>query len=487
MRKNLWRLRMRILGASLLIVLAHTLTAGAVTREAFLAGLLEARGLGGEMTTGETGAAFVLRTGLVTDPVANLKAQVTRREALRWCVQSLGLAFEAGILSNTGSGFGDAGKLTDFERGCLSVAVRMNPPLLTGKGNFRGGQRLTEKEASAFLQRVKQASRGLKLDVTLEPLQGLTLHIHRDGVHTAIPRWRVCADGFQNREAADRARKFFKARGFDMSALQPQYEWFLRTSLLDNYGEVQRLTALIKKRGLKFRVLPSLSNANLEIAPHYWALLKIDPTFWHLAPIVPKDGPRTLTPLSAISRTEGVNAAINAGFFAVTGKRLGYPIGVLRVDGELLSPPYTGRSCLGWNDEDEAVLGIPDSIDDELWGKMPSVIQAGPLLLDDGQPRRNPEGFSSSTISGRHPRSVVGLTEEGEWFFLVVDGRNGLHALGATLVELTEVLRSCGAFSALNLDGGGSAELIVNGKIYNAPSEGRERSISYGLGVRERE
>ena len=47
--------------------------------------------------------------------------------------------------------------------------------------------------------------------------------------------------------------------------------------------------------------------------------------------------------------------------------------------------------------------------------------------------------------------------------------------------------RSCGAFCALNLDGGGSTELIVNGKLYNSPSEGRERSISYGLGVRERE
>ena len=36
---------------------------------------------------------------------------------------------------------------------------------------------------------------------------------------------------------------------------------------------------------------------------------------------------------------------------------------------------------------------------------------------------------------------------------------------------------------ALNLDGGGSTEIIIDGKIYNIPSDGYERRISYGLGA----
>lgn len=480
--------RRRALCAALLIILVSVFapSAGAVTRGEFLAGLAGARGLsGGPMKEDPT--ALVLRSGLVTDAVSNLNAQVTRREALRWCVQSLGLSFEAGVLSNMSSGFKDAGGLTDFERGCLFVAAHMEPPLLAEGGAFRGTQRLTEKEAAAFLQRVRRAGEGLTLDITLSPLQGLTLHIHRDGVSTGIPRWRVCADGFESRSAADEAQKFFKAHGFEMSPLQPLYEWFLRTPLLDDYGEVQRLTALIRKRGLRPRRIPSLSNANLEIAPHYWVLLKIDPTFWSLSPIIPPEGPRAFAPLSKIAREKGVAAAINAGFFAVTGRNRGYPIGALRVEGELLSKPYAGRSCLGWNEEDEAALGRVDSVDDAIWEEMPFLIQAGPLLLNDGQPQGDPEGFSSALISARHPRSAVGLTEDGEWFFLAVDGRNGLHASGATLTELTSILRSCGASCALNLDGGGSTEIIVNGRVYNSPSEGKERSISYGLGVRARE
>ena len=86
-------------------------------------------------------------------------------------------------------------------------------------------------------------------------------------------------------------------------------------------------------------------------------------------------------------------------------------------------------------------------------------------------------------ISARHPRSAVGLNQDGQWVFMVVDGRNGLHSSGATISELAEIMRAQRVLYALNLDGGGSSEIIINGKIYNSPSEGKERIISYALGV----
>ena len=58
-----------------------------------------------------------------------------------------------------------------------------------------------------------------------------------------------------------------------------------------------------------------------------------------------------------------------------------------------------------------------------------------------------------------------------------------MHSSGATISELTEILRSRNVTHALNLDGGGSTELIIGGRIYNIPSDGYERNISYGLGV----
>ncbi|MBQ4430222.1 MAG: phosphodiester glycosidase family protein, partial [Synergistaceae bacterium] len=69
------------------------------------------------------------------------------------------------------------------------------------------------------------------------------------------------------------------------------------------------------------------------------------------------------------------------------------------------------------------------------------------------------------------------------WVFMIVDGRNGMHSSGATISELTEIMRGQGMVYALNLDGGGSTEIIIDGKIWNIPSDGYERRISYGLGA----
>lgn len=461
-----------------------------MTRGAFLSKLLEARGLDWSGAKETNGAAFILRTGLVTDSVGNLNAQTTRREALRWCIQALGLAAEAEILSSQPALFQDVQSLTAFERGCLLVASRMNPPLLAKAEAFRGGQRLTDKEMNALLERVRAASLGLSLDVTLKPLNGVELWLHRDGVSTGIPRWRVCADGFEDQGAAEAARAAFRTQGFNLSPIHPLYEWFLRTPILDDYGVVRRLAPLIRKRGLSPRVLPSVSNPDTSLLPRYWVLLSIDPSFWRMTPILSKEGPRLLCPLSQLAKESDARAAINAGFFSVTGRDRGFPIGALRVQGELLSKPYAGRSALGWNEEDEAAFGVVSLSEGTLtgpwgesWEEMTEIVQAGPLLLDEGQPQWNTEDFSSSIISARHPRSVVGLTEDGRWFLLAVDGRNGFHSVGATLSELMEILRVCGASCALNLDGGGSTALVLDGRLWNAPSEGKERSISYGLGI----
>ena len=114
---------------------------------------------------------------------------------------------------------------------------------------------------------------------------------------------------------------------------------------------------------------------------------------------------------------------------------------------------------------------------------MTNIIQAGPMLLDSGRYVGIDEGFDNALISVRHPRSAVGVTEAGEWVFMLIDGRNGMHSSGATISEFADIIRGYNIQYALNLDGGGSSEIIINGKIYNIPSDGRERLISYGLGA----
>ena len=108
------------------------------------------------------------------------------------------------------------------------------------------------------------------------------------------------------------------------------------------------------------------------------------------------------------------------------------------------------------------------------------VLQAGPLLLEGGRDHRNPEGFARTLTDRRHPRTVVGI-DGSALVFLVVDGRSTLHSRGTTLEETRALARRLGLLTALNLDGGGSTQLIWKGVTVNRPSDGRERPLPYAL------
>ncbi|NLL36992.1 MAG: phosphodiester glycosidase family protein [Fretibacterium sp.] len=560
-----------------------------VERGTFLERLWEARNLGAGGGGGKNGAALLLKSGLVPEELGNMKTPVTRREALRWSIQALGLGVEAEVLSGAAPFLraalpaGDLNSLSDFERGCLLVVRHMTPALFKVQGqSFGPDRKLTPTEAGGILSAVAKAGKGLSLKVRFSPKPGMTLEIDRSGVATGIPKWRVLVDGFDEKEEVLRVKAALARQGFQTKESQPNYEWRLSSPLLDDYAQVRRLRAAAKGQGRTVRILPSLSNENLEILPLYRVLLTLDPNRFEMFPLVPSQGLSVLEPLSTMAQAFGADAAVNAGFFGVTGRRKGIPIGALKAGHVLLNKPYKGRSSVGWDTQKHALFGevswtgtvqvaqgwmelnavnrffkgdclslythhygrptpsnipvtevvvqdgvctavrdgggtgiepgtqvlagygntagllsrtlkVGDSvfIDNEMtgrdgtsWTEMDHVLQAGPILLSGGEVRIEDEGFDTSLVRLRHPRSVVGLTKEGEWFFLVIDGRNGLHSVGASLAETAEFLKSRGVSYALNLDGGGSSELWVGGRLYNAPSDGWERPISNGLGAR---
>lgn len=111
------------------------------------------------------------------------------------------------------------------------------------------------------------------------------------------------------------------------------------------------------------------------------------------------------------------------------------------------------------------------------------VIGAGPRLVRDGKVYVNviQEQFPNDIRVGRAPRSAVGVTKYGDYIFAVVDGRQA-HSKGCTLQEWAAILlNDFGAVNAINLDGGGSTELVVKGNIVNSPSDGRERPVADAL------
>ncbi|MBW4663421.1 MAG: phosphodiester glycosidase family protein [Chroococcus sp. CMT-3BRIN-NPC107] len=90
------------------------------------------------------------------------------------------------------------------------------------------------------------------------------------------------------------------------------------------------------------------------------------------------------------------------------------------------------------------------------------------------------------------PCTAVGVNKEGNKLWLViVDGRQPFYSEGVNLAQLIDIFIELGVYTALNLDGGGSATLVttVNGepKVLNAPIHTRiptrQRPVANHLGV----
>jgi exopolysaccharide biosynthesis protein len=119
------------------------------------------------------------------------------------------------------------------------------------------------------------------------------------------------------------------------------------------------------------------------------------------------------------------------------------------------------------------------------WDKVVQAIGGGPIILKEGKPASSwrEEGFEESFVRARHPRTAIGISSDGSIILLTVDGRQR-WSLGATINDLTAILKQLGAVDAMNLDGGGATEMVIKDGIANNPSDGRERAIKNAVIVR---
>lgn len=98
-----------------------------------------------------------------------------------------------------------------------------------------------------------------------------------------------------------------------------------------------------------------------------------------------------------------------------------------------------------------------------------TALGGGPLLVHKSEAR---PGRVHKSLD-RHPRSAVGFNQEAI-YFVEVDGRQR-HSRGISLPDLAQFLVRLQCEEAMNLDGGGSAEVWFKGRIMNRPCYGRER------------
>ncbi len=75
-------------------------------------------------------------------------------------------------------------------------------------------------------------------------------------------------------------------------------------------------------------------------------------------------------------------------------------------------------------------------------------------------------------VNARHPRTLIGADAHGGLWLAAVDGRDSSHSVGMTFADLERLCDRLDLTGALNLDGGSSTGMVVEGTIVNRPAGG---------------
>ncbi len=88
------------------------------------------------------------------------------------------------------------------------------------------------------------------------------------------------------------------------------------------------------------------------------------------------------------------------------------------------------------------------------------------------------EKTNKTFVETKHPRTAVAKLKDGKFLMVTVDGRSESSG-GMSLTDLAAYLLELGATDAMNLDGGGSSTMFLDGKVVNHPSDKEgERKVS---------
>ena len=187
-----------------------------------------------------------------------------------------------------------------------------------------------------------------------------------------------------------------------------------------------------------------------------------------------------------IAENYKAKVAINGGGFSDLGGTGtgGVPQGTVISEGHVVwDSGFSVGAIAGFNKDNVLVL-MNGTTQDAINQGIRDAVQFGPFLIVNG---KSAQIFGNGGW-GINPRTVLAQRQDGIVLFLVVDG-NGQNKYdwngrgGVDMNGLIEILERYGAYNAVNMDGGASTTLVVEGKLYNKPcgySATGERTLPNG-------
>ncbi len=115
-------------------------------------------------------------------------------------------------------------------------------------------------------------------------------------------------------------------------------------------------------------------------------------------------------------------------------------------------------------------------------------VGGSPVLIKNGATRiTDKEELIDINNTSARARSAIGYNAEGNVFLLAIEGNNAQGGAGLSLAELAQLMLEMGCTDALNLDGGGSTSMTVNGSLTVKPSDAAgERSVMSAIIIKKK-
>jgi exopolysaccharide biosynthesis protein len=193
--------------------------------------------------------------------------------------------------------------------------------------------------------------------------------------------------------------------------------------------------------------------------------------------------------VSSFAKNNGCIAAINASPFDVASSKEGENrrvVGVFVAKGVMRQKPNSLFAAIVFKTDGSAEIMEQSQINDSALEHIENAVGGFRITLKDRKIAERVLG-----LTARHPRTAVGLSDDGRvLYMLAVDGRR-IWSVGATEEETAAILAALGAEQGLNMDGGGSTALALNGRVVNRPvnrtfsfpSQNNERAVGVCIGV----
>jgi exopolysaccharide biosynthesis protein len=158
----------------------------------------------------------------------------------------------------------------------------------------------------------------------------------------------------------------------------------------------------------------------------------------------------------------GLQAAINANFFApccnATNEQKTV-LGLAVSDGNTVSAPdgTPGQNASLLIDQKNHA-SIAETTDTTDISNVFNAVTGSGIIVQDGLNVGGDTPFGDG--ADPNPRTSVGLSQDGRYLYVVViDGRQPGYSVGTTSTETADLMLGFGAYTAINLDGGGSTDL----------------------------